>query len=310
MTNLSHRIITEHQVRKTRKQKEAFRAFLCRELEALGYASKVEEANFSRNVVVGNPSSAKVIYTAHYDTPPVIPVPNFITPRNFLWYLLYQLLLVIPMFVLAFGAEVALLLLWEDCPMWLALGTVYLVLGFMLWWMMSGPANKHTMNDNTSGVVTLVEIAQALPAELRDGVCFIFFDNEEKGLLGSSGFAAKHKVTKNTALVLNFDCVSDGESIQFFPGKLVKGEADTVALMEQSFLPTADKTVEVVTSFGLYPSDQSQFKRGVGVCALKHSRIFGWYMDRIHTGRDTVMMEENIRLLADGAVRMAQALVQ
>ena len=313
MTELSHKLFTDFQIRKTKQQKEAFRAWLCAELTGLGYEPAVEQGNFSRNVVVGDPEKAKVIFTAHYDTCAVMPVPNFITPRNPGWYLLYQLALVVPMFILAIGAEVGTILLWEtlagtDCPMWLAIGALYAVLGFELWWLMAGPANKHTANDNTSGTLTLLEIAQAMPEHLRETVCLVFFDNEEKGLFGSSAFAAKHRSAKKDGLVINFDCVSDGDSIQFFPTKAVKKEADTLAALEAAFPSAEEKTTEVVTGFGFYPSDQTQFKRGVGVCALKKSRIFGWYMDRIHTKRDTVLMEGNLRLLTEGAVRFTEIL--
>ena len=313
MTPLSQQILTQHQIRKTKKQKETFRTWLCGELEKLGYTPRVESGNFSHNIVVGDPEKAKVIFTAHYDTPPVMPVPNFITPRSMLWYLLYQLVLLIPMFALAIGAEIGTIFLWEavaatDCPMWLAVGIVYLVLGFELWWLMAGPANKHTVNDNTSGVLTLAEIAQALPADLRDNICLIFFDNEEKGLLGSGGFAAKHKTVKQNGLVVNFDCVSDGDYIQFFPSKAVKKEHDTIAALEAAYPSAGEKTCEVVTGFGFYPSDQAAFRRGIGACALKKKSIVGYYMDRIHTGKDTVLMEENIQLLAEGSVRLAEGL--
>lgn len=313
MTPLSQKILTDYQVRKTKKQKQNFRDWLCGELKNLGYESRIESGNFSRNILVGDPEKAKVLFTAHYDTPPILPFPNFITPRNLLWYLLYQILIVLPIFVLAAGAEVVVMLLWEfvigaDCPMWLAIGTMYAVLLFFLWWIYAGPANKHTVNDNTSGTLTLVEIAQALPTELRDKVCFVFFDNEEKGLLGSSAFAGKHKDVKKNALVVNFDCVSDGDYIQFFPTKAVKKEADVLSALESAYLSTTEKATEVVRSFGFYPSDQAQFRRGVGVCALKKKSIIGYYMDRIHTGKDTVLMEENIHLLRDGSVRLAEGL--
>lgn len=313
MTPLTQKILTDYQVRKTKKQKQDFRDWLCGELKKLGYTPNIESGNFSHNIVVGDPEKAGVIFTAHYDTPAVLPVPNFITPRNMLWYLLYQLLLIIPIGGLAIGAEIGVMLLWEalagtDCPMWLAIGTMYAVLVFELWWMLAGPANKHTVNDNTSGTLTLAEIAQALPAELRDKVCLVFFDNEEKGLLGSSAFAGKHKDVKKNSLVVNFDCVSDGDYIQFFPSKAVKAEAAVLSALESAHPSTAEKTTEVVRSFGFYPSDQTQFRRGVGVCALNKNSIFGYYMDRIHTSKDTVLMEENIHLLRDGAVRLAEAL--
>ena len=57
-------------------------------------------------------------------------------------------------------------------------------------------------------------------------------------------------------------------------------------------------------------SDQAAFRRGVGVCALKKSKFFGWYMDRIHTRRDTVLDEQNIDLLRAGTVRLVKSVVK
>ena len=312
MTELSRTILETYQIRKSAKQKAAFREFLCAHLREMGYDVKIEGKS-SKNIVVGDPAQAKVIYTAHYDTCPVLPFPNFITPRSILWYLLYQLLICVPMFVFALGAEVGTMLLWEwmtgeVCPPVVAIAVMYAVVLFFLWWIYAGPANRHTVNDNTSGVLTLIEIAQQLPEELRGKVCLVFFDNEEKGLLGSAAFAKKHKAVRKNTLVVNFDCVSDGDSIQLFPSKGLKKGKETLSVLEAAFLPAGEKTVEVVRSFGFYPSDQAKFKQGVGVCALKKSRIFGWYMDRIHTKKDTILMEENIHLLRQGALRLAESL--
>ncbi len=314
MTEFSRKILNEYQIRKSAKQKAAFREFLCAHLREMGYDVKIE-GKTSKNIVVGDPAQAKVIYTAHYDTCPVLPFPNFITPRNMVWYLLYQFLICVPMFVLAIGAEVGMMLLWEKqtgemCPLAVAISAMYAVLLLFLWWIYAGPANRHTVNDNTSGVLTLVEIAQQLSSELRDEVCLIFFDNEEKGLLGSAAFAKKHKAVRKNTLVVNFDCVSDGDSIQLFPTKGLKKREEILSALEGAFLPAGEKTVDVVRSFGFYPSDQAKFKQGVGVCALKKSRIFGWYMDRIHTKKDTILMEENIHLLRQGALRLAECLCE
>ena len=314
MTELSCTILETYQIRKSAKQKAAFREFLCAHLREMGYDVKIEGKS-SKNIVVGDPAQAKVIYTAHYDTCPVLPIPNFITPRNILWYLLYQLLICVPMFVFALGAEVGTMLLWEwmtgeVCPPVVAIAVMYAVVLFFLWWIYAGPANRHTVNDNTSGVLTLIEIAQQLPEELRGKVCLVFFDNEEKGLLGSAAFAKKHKAVRKNTLVVNFDCVSDGDSIQLFPAKGLKKGKETLSVLEAAFLPAGEKTVEVVRGFGFYPSDQAKFKQGVGVCALKKSRIFGWYMDHIHTKKDTILMEENIHLLRQGALRLAESLCE
>ena len=179
------------------------------------------------------------------------------------------------------------------------------VLLFCCWWIIDGPANKHTVNDNTSGVITLVETALALPVEDRSKACFVFFDNEEKGMLGSSAFARKHKKVKKGKLVVNFDCVSDGPSIQFFPSRKLKKDKMKIAGLETAFRSAGDRQVEIVRGFGFYPSDNAAFRLGAGVCALRKHRVFGWYMSRIHTARDTVMEEENIELLRDGCLRLA-----
>lgn len=304
MTEISKTILDEFQVRKSKRQKAAFRDWLCGELTAAGYVPTVEKGFAARNVVVGDPERAEVLFTAHYDTCAVMPIPNFITPRNMFWYLLYQLLLVGVMFLLAGVVETAAILLFHP-PAEIAVLIFGVVLLLCCWWIMDGKANKHTVNDNTSGVITLVEIALALPVEDRDKVCFVFFDNEEKGMLGSSAFAQKHRSVKKDKLVVNFDCVSDGSSIQFFPSSGLKKDETALAKLEAAFQSAGDRQVEMVRGFGFYPSDNASFRVSAGVCALRRHKVFGWYMSRIHTGRDTVMEEENIRLLRDGCLRLA-----
>lgn len=307
MTDAAKTVLTAYEVRKTKKQKEAFRAYLCRELEQLGYQPRIEQGRSlvtSHNVVAGDPEKARALLTAHYDTCAVLPFPNFITPRNPLVFLLYQIAIAALFVVLAIAVEVAVLLAF-DPPLWAALLAMYAALAFCIWWMLAGKANRRTANDNTSGVIALLEMAAALPPEERDAVCFVWFDNEEKGLFGSSAFAAAHRRVRADTLVLNFDCVGDGDYLQFFPSRAVKRDGEAMALLESAFLSQGSKTVEVVRGFGLYPSDQARFRRGVGVAALKKAPLIGYYMDRIHTRRDTVLEEENVQLLRDGVLRLA-----
>ncbi len=303
-------IINNFQVRKSKAQKSAFRNWLIDTLKLKGYDVRIESGGSlikSNNVIIGNPESAKVVYTAHYDTCAVLPFPNFITPQNMFIYLLYQILIVIPVFAFAIGAEILLLFFWDDAPMWLAMFVVYFVLGFCIWWMMDGPPNIHTMNDNTSGVALLLEIALSLPAEHRDDVAFIFFDNEEKGLLGSSLFKKMHGVKMKNTLVINFDCVSDGNYIQFYPNKALKKDQKMLDLIETSFLTDDCKQINVVKGFGFYPSDQKAFAYGVGVAAL-HKGPLGYWLGRIHTKRDIVFDTRNIDLLRLGALNLISSL--
>ena len=306
MTKQSQKILSGFQVRKSGRQKRAFRAWLRRELEGAGWTVTEERGRFSGiNVIAGDPEKAEVLFTAHYDTQAVLPIPNFITPRNLGWYLAYQLVFVVLMFAAVLVVEFAVMLL-LDLPRQAAPWPAIAMCIFLMWWMFFGKANRHTANDNTSGVITLLEAALTLPQELREKACFVFFDNEERGMLGSAAFASKRRQVKEEKLVLNFDCVSDGSSVQFFPTKSLKKDEAALERIERAFLPQSGETVEVVRGFGFYPSDNASFRRAAGVCALKRGKRLGWYMDRIHTGRDTVFQEENISLLTDGIRRMLE----
>ena len=191
MTDFSREVRETFEVRKSKKEKEAFRARLVQVLEQHGYQVQVEKHKTlwkSHNVVAGDPETAKLLLTAHYDTCAVLPFPNFITPRNLFWYLVYQLVITFAffavVFAVTFGVTFGLMVL-TDGAVGPGFGSLagYSVLLFGLWWMFDGKANRHTANDNTSGVVTLLEIALSVPEELRNGVCFVWFDNEERGLL-------------------------------------------------------------------------------------------------------------------------------
>ena len=269
----------------------------------------MEEGFAARNVVVGDPDKAQVLLTAHYDTQAVLPVPNLITPRNLFFFVLYQALIVLPLFLVVAAAEGLIFAFVPKSAAWcLAPLSCIAICAFFMWWVIDGKANRHTANDNTSGVLTLLETALALPPEHRNRVCFVFFDNEEKGMLGSAAFTKRHKGVKKSTPAVNFDCVGDGDSIQFFPRRKLKKDPDALERIEAAFLPGCGKDVQVVRGFGFYPSDNANFKKGAGVCALKHRPIVGYYMDRIHTSRDTVLDEANIALLRDGALRYIAAL--
>ena len=310
MTETTQTVFEKHQIRKSYAQKSAFVQYVQSTAAKLGYQSRMEKGYLgARNVVVGDPDTARVVYTAHYDTCAVMPFPNFITPKCIWLFLLYQIAVGILMVAIPSGLVTGIFFGLAACGIKanaLLLYDLWLILILAVCWLiMAGPANKHTANDNTSGVTTLLDTMTALPEELRGEVAFVFFDLEEMGLFGSAGFASKHKkVTKNT-LVVNFDCVSDGNNILFV---LRKGATRYTEAIQTAFPSTEAFTVEVASKGAIYPSDQANFVRGVGVAALKKTKGGLLYMDRIHTGRDTVYMEENIAYLTEGAVRLAESL--
>lgn len=290
-------VLTAFPVRKSKKQKQAFRDAVQAYASACGYACAEEKGSLgSRNLVMGDPDTADYLITAHYDTCARLPFPNLITPCNPLLFVLYQLFVTILILAAtaAGGWVVYLLTKQVMISMWVA---YVLLWGFILL-MLVGPANPHNANDNTSGVVTVLEIARSLPENLRSRVCFVLFDLEEAGLIGSASYRKRHKQKCIQQIVLNLDCVGDGDEILFFPTTKLRKDPVKMKWLQQYDGKYGAKTIRVHRKgFAVYPSDQANFPYGVGICALRRSKWAGLYLSRIHTGRDTVLEKTNVNIL-------------
>ena len=121
------------------------------------------------------------------------------------------------------------------------------------------------------------------------------------GLFGSMSFARKHKKEMKDKLLLNFDCVSDGENILF---ALRKGAKKHQNAIKTAFEAKDSFKIDVATKGVFYPSDQMQFPCGVGVATLRATKGGLLYMNRIHTRRDVIYREENIAFLKCGALEL------
>lgn len=315
MRKTTAEILGNYQVRKTKKQKSAFIEYVSARIGEMGYPMRIEHGSLGvRNIVVGDLSRARVVYTAHYDTAPRLPMPNFITPKSLLIYLLYQLLLIAVIYgaailvgsILSMVIGTAAVFAFPDIEVYPIVSTVmFSTVIVVCLLIMFGPANKHTANDNTSGVTTLLAIMAELPPELRDSVAFVFFDHEEIGLVGSKIFSKKHRAAMHGKLVVNFDCVSDGENILL---AVNRGAAGYANLLRESFTPDAKYSVDVATRGVFYPSDQACFVCGIGVASLKRGAGGILYMNRIHTSRDVIYNEENIDFLVARSIALAERL--
>ena len=307
-------ILTQFPVRKSKKEKQAFRDAVQAYAERMEYPVSVEKGVFgSRNLVIGDPERAKYVLTAHYDTCARLPFPNLLTPFSLPLFLLYQtaislVLLLAPMLLsILLGGSVLFLGVYFVSPeQGLELGAWAIVVwyfSFILLMIFSilllyfGPSNKNNANDNTSGVVTLLEIARTLPENQRHKVCFVLFDLEEKGLWGSRSYRKAHKDATDHQLILNLDCVGDGDYIRMFPTQKLKKDRKKLTSLYKACGYVGRKSILVhEKGFGIYPSDQRHFPYGVGICALRKNKLC-YYLGRIHTKKDTILDEENVNIL-------------
>ena len=287
-------VLSQFPVRKTKQQKQDFRDAVQAYVTGMGYPVAVEEGSFdSRNMIIGDPEKAKILVTAHYDTPARMPWPNAIAPTS----LVTSILKSIPTIALFwiggyFGGyflgrgKFLLSLLVFSCLIGL----------FML--MRVGPANKSNANDNTSGVVTVLEIIRTLLPAHRDQVCFVLFDLEEAGLIGSESYRKAHKEATEHQVVLNLDCVGDGDEIVFFPSKKLKQDSGKMAWLKRCGGYFGQKKITIYEKgFSNYPSDHKHFPVSAGIGAFHRNKGKKLFLTRIHTHRDTVLEETNVNIL-------------
>ena len=297
-------VLTLFPIRKTKKQKQAFRDAVQSYLKSIGYDSAIEKGKAgARNLVIGDPENADYLITAHYDTPAALPFPNLITPCSFLPFLGYQILLTVLIFLVALVPGLLLIPAGLDAEaasrIWCL--SLYGILALML----VGPANKSNANDNTSGVVTVLEIAKSMPESARSKVCFILFDLEEAGLIGSASYQKTHKKQTGKQIILNLDCVGDGNEIVMFPTKKLLKDAKKLDNLRRITGTWGEKRISIrEKGFAYYPSDQKHFPYGVGIAALRRSSWAGLYCSRIHTRKDTVLEETNVNILRAALVSL------
>ena len=306
MTQNAATVLQQYQVRKTRRQKDEFIAFMKEAYPQL----QLQEGGVikSRNLILGNVESAKIIFGAHYDTCARLPFPNLIAPKNFLVTFGYSLLITLPFFLAVAVINTLLNFVTDNywVHYWLSLA------GFLLLFVgtfMAGKPNRNTANDNTSGVVALMELYEQLTPAQRAQVALVFFDNEENGLLGSSVFRKKYGKALNSKLMVNIDCISDGDHLLVIANKAARKRYGTA--LQQAFEAAEGGSKQLhheKAEWAMYPSDQQGFKHAVALAGMKKARFVGYYLDRIHTDKDTAFDEQNISLFAEGCRRLAEGL--
>ncbi len=297
-------ILNNLQVRRSSKQKQEFFDYVKKISEEKGYPVYLETLGMvikNKNIIVGDIYKAKYVFGAHYDTCAWMPFPNFLTPLSLFWYIVYQLFLLILIVLINSLFAVILTFIIKDAGLIQKLSSIFFW-AFIIQ-MLAGFSNKHTVNDNTSGIITLLELISSIPEDKKDEVCFVFFDNEEIGLLGSSAFKNNYKNIMQNKLLINFDCVSDGDNLLLVSKKKFFEENKSLSKSFELNLEKYNKNLLYYDNKkAFYPSDNLNFENGIGVAALKKNYLFGYYLNRIHTSKDTIFDDSNIEYIKESII--------
>lgn len=289
-------------VRNTAEEKAAFRDWAVKEAEGLGYKASTEEKEKHCNVVLGDPERASVLFTAHYDTPRRSLTPNLMLPTNKALFWAYNIGIGVLLAVIALlGSRLISHLSGHPISErtgWMIWYISYIVLFVALFKLvLFGPKNKFNYNDNTSGTAAVMALAARLKGS--DKAAFILFDDEEKGKKGSKAYVKAHPEINEKALVVNLDCVANGEHFIICASKDAMAREEYAAFSESWQSRDGFETHLYDARKIAMNSDQKSFKNGIGVCACHRYKAVGYCTPRIHTRYDTVAREENIAYLAD-----------
>lgn len=304
-------IIERFPVRNTKKQKEAFARWVIEDARKHGLDASVSDDKGHKNIVIGNPDTAKTIFTAHYDTPWQSPWPNLMLPKNRGLFLLYQIGILIPFLLISFFAAFLVMKMVpldytqptnRLVPLYAYLFTYYILFFVFL----RGKKNQNNFNDNTSGVSVVLSIAKNMKPELLEKAAFILFDNEERGKKGSKAFAKAHKELSEHTPVINFDCVGVGDHFVVIEKEAFKAKKEYEAFRNAfSHLPNVHFFFSKKAHAN---SDQTSFKMGNAVMAVKKSGRGILYVNRIHTSKDTLVDTQNLVLLKEASVSFIESM--
>lgn len=309
----ANEIFANHPTRFRSKEKEALRETLKSKFKAMGYSdSEINEIDASgKNLVIGDPR-AEYIFTAHYDTPGktgwMLSTSKLfgMTGANIFFIIVclaiaYFLPMLVGFYDGYFSDQ-------GNAPLIELIGLECILLLLVAVLIISMTAkNKNNRNDNTSGVLSLLALAEKVSAdtELRGKCCFVFFDNEEWGLLGSAGFAKycrKSGININSSKIINFDCVGYGDVLTFVAKKSTPiAKSVTAAFAGAGMNPVFKKSKMI------FLSDHANFKNSVMISYTKRSLIKLLYLPQIHTSKDTECDIDQINRLTDNFYEFAKA---
>lgn len=273
------------QERMHKNSKKTFREYLETKAKKLNLNYNIYPKSYaSKNVVIGDLRKAKYVLGAHYDTPPRMPA---FLMRSVLLFNIFSILFIASIFVILITFELPLIIGF----------IVYVVSFFYL--MGYGIANKYNYNDNTSGVLTLLSLMEKVK---NKDVAYVFFDNEEKGLIGSMQLAFIMRKIKSyqprKKVFINFDCVGRGNvfCINSFKNKVIPQELIDLSKQQD----TKNISFEHRKPSPFEASDHFSFKgwNSLGIMCYNKKRQ-KYNLKNIHSHKDKYIDIDNINVLVN-----------
>ena len=294
-------LLKAHPVRASRRQKKAFRLALLSYVRSLHYSAYVESGSLGgRNVVIGDPRTARYLICTHYDTCRNVPVPYMAAPCSLsgsLLALIRQcfLILLLPLVL------TAVLLIFLDLP-----GDRYWI--FPLLFLVSvlsllfSKTNPFSLSHFDGSILTLLAVAAGLPVGQRKKVCFLLLDQGEQGFLGARSYVKSHKGDLQNQILLDLSGAGRGDVLVFSPGQSLQKDEQLLKSLLKLTGSYGTKQIRLCsTGFHFFFSDGTRFPRHIQAAALeKRGRHLCIRRDPGNPGVD----EQNVNLLQAAVISL------
>lgn len=272
MSKMKDLLFTKYTNRFSPWRKQKFRNAIKAELEFHGYDVIVEKKLFSTNLYFGNINSQYVL-TAHYDTATNMAI--FYPFMKLFGARVGQFIAILPIVLVVLFAP-AYYLQFVTCVVLL------IFIGLLI-------PNRYNYNDNSSGVLTILE--HAIANKDSKDYYYALTDNEEKGLFGAK--ALHNFLKKNNRLGyiknINIDCVGTGNDF------LLATTGPSV-FFNQAYASCSEYLDIRKVQSKLLASDHFVFgKQGIMITKVNQAKYTNdIYIPHLHTNRDKVIDYANI----------------
>ena len=292
--SIHQQIMEQFPMRRTPKEKEAFRQWAASFVEERGWKCVIEETSWGKhkNVIIGDPDSAALIVSAHYDTGYDQVLPTLLVARSWPLWILWQAGVLLLLMLISLGADMlcGALGLTPQLRSIAFVGTFLLLLVLM---MLTFP-NRHNANSSTSGVAAVLQLCDTLPEEQRGKVAFILFDNAEKGFKGSKLWAKDHAELAWMRPILHLDAIGVGDTMMVSCMDMAR-RATGYGTLKRVLTETPGLRCELHDSKTmLLRTDHKSFKCGMGCACFTKKKLLGCVTTRLHTHRDTRCDQKNL----------------
>ena len=297
-------LLERFSVRKSETEKAAFRDALMEEMESMGYEPRIEESGIlkAKNLVVGDPDKAVIVFCARYDTPARRFVPSVLFPANpvldFLMQILNMILLLVPSLVLY-------VLLWQ------ILGHTAVLLFFLVYLALLmldavGFPNRSNRNQS-SGLQVLLRMLESWNGQVPEKAAVVLLDRGEVFHLGARGFAKAHPEVQFTKLVLDVSSVGLGNHLLLSPRKgAAKCTGYRTLMRYLEHVEGCDfRALHAPGLLGV--GDDRPFFCGMQLMACEKGPL-GLWIRHLHTPKDTEADEQQIHAIARALCALAHCL--